>query len=193
MITLYDADRCPYCARVRIVLAEKGLEYETVVVDLDDRPAWIYSKNPSAGKVPVIEEDALVLPESRVIMEYLDERYPEPPLLPADPAERALARLALEQFDARLGDAYYALRRGEAGAADALDLKLGELDTALEGAAYLGGRAYGLADIAYVPWVLRAEARLGVDLEPFPALAAWLERVCERPAAAAEVDLAAVR
>src|SRR5438034_5462898 len=46
VITLYDADRCPYCARVRIVLAEKGIEYETVEIDLDDRPAWIYEKNP---------------------------------------------------------------------------------------------------------------------------------------------------
>ena len=88
MLTLYDADRCPYCARVRIVLAEKGLEHETVVVDLDDRPAWIYEKNP-LGKVPVLEEDAFVLPESVVINEYLEERYPEPALWPADPAERA--------------------------------------------------------------------------------------------------------
>ena len=60
MLTLYDADRCPYCARVRIVLAEKSLEYETVTVDLDDRPAWIYEKNP-LGRVPVLEEDAFVL------------------------------------------------------------------------------------------------------------------------------------
>ena len=82
MLTLYDADRCPYCARVRIVLAEKGLPYDTVVVDLDDRPAWIYEKNP-LGKVPVLEEADFVLPESAVIMEYLEERYPEPPLWPA--------------------------------------------------------------------------------------------------------------
>src|SRR5205823_3036258 len=81
VITLYDADRCPYCARVRIVLAEKGIEYETVVVDLDDRPAWIYDKNPT-GRVPVIEEDTFVLPESAVIDDYLNERYPDPPLLP---------------------------------------------------------------------------------------------------------------
>ena len=74
MLTLYDADRCPYCARVRIVLAEKGLEHETVVVDLDDRPAWIYEKNP-LGRVPVLEEDAFVLPESAVINEYLEERH----------------------------------------------------------------------------------------------------------------------
>ena len=73
MITLYDADRCPYCARVRIVLAEKGVKYEAVVVDLDDRPAWIYEKNP-LGKVPVLEEDRFGLPESAVINEYLDER-----------------------------------------------------------------------------------------------------------------------
>ena len=57
MLTLYDAARCPYCARVRIVLAEKGLEYETVAIDLADRPAWIYEKN-ATGRVPVIEEDA---------------------------------------------------------------------------------------------------------------------------------------
>ena len=98
MLTLYDADRCPYCARVRIVLAEKGLEHETVVVDLDDRPAWIYEKNP-LGRVPVLEEDAFVLPESAVIMEYLEERYPEPPLWPADPAERAIGLLLVERFD----------------------------------------------------------------------------------------------
>jgi len=92
---LYDAARCPYCARVRIVLAEKGLGYETVEIDLSDRPAWLYAKNPS-GRVPVLEEDGgFVLPESLVIMEYLDERFPEPPFWPADPGEfRRVARTA---------------------------------------------------------------------------------------------------
>ena len=90
-VILYDAARCPYCARARIVLAEKGLGYETVEIDLSDRPAWLYAKNPS-GTVPVLEEDGgFVLPESLVIMEYLDERFPEPPLWPADPAERCSA------------------------------------------------------------------------------------------------------
>jgi len=113
MPILYTAERCPYAARARIVLAEKGLDYEAVEIDLDDRPGWIYEKNP-LGRVPVYEEDGgLVLPESRVIMEYLEERYPEPPLWPADPAERALGRLWLERFDDRLGRAYYAARRGD--------------------------------------------------------------------------------
>ena len=90
MLTLYDAPRCPYCARVRIVLADKGVEYETVEIDLIDRPAWIYDKN-STGRVPVLEEGTWVLPESAVIMEYLEERYPEPPLLAAHAAARGTA------------------------------------------------------------------------------------------------------
>ncbi len=115
MITLYDADRCPYCARVRIVLAEKSVPYETVVIDLTDRPAWLYEKNP-VGRVPVLEEDGLCIPESAVIMELLEERFPEPPLYPADPAQRALARLAVWRFDDEFSRDYYAARRGDDGA-----------------------------------------------------------------------------
>ena len=190
MLVLYDAARCPYAARVRIVLAEKGVPYEAVAIDLADRPAWLYAKNP-LGKVPVIEEDGgLVLPESRVIMEYLDERYPEPPLLPADPAERALARLRLERFDA-FSAAYYALRRGEQGAAERLDRELRGLDEALEAQSHLSGREYGLADIAFLPWIVRARDSLGIDLEPYWALADWLARLGERPAIAAELEVVA--
>jgi glutathione S-transferase len=187
VITLYDADRCPYCARVRIALAEKGIEYETVEVDLDDRPAWIYEKNP-LGRVPVLEEDTFVLAESAVIDEYLDDRYPEPPLWPADPAERALGRMLVFRFD-ELSRPYYALRRGEDGAADRLDVALGELDALLEGRPFLSGREFGLADIAYVPWILRARDRLDVDLSRFSALADWLARLEVRPSIAAEIEV----
>ena len=189
MITLYDANRCPYCARVRIVLAEKSVEYETVVVDLDDRPAWIYEKNPT-GRVPVLEEDTFVLPESAVIDEYLDERYPEPPLLPADPGERALARVLIFRFD-DLSKPYYALRRGDDGARLKLDAQLAKLDELLERQPFLTGRDFGLADIAYVPWILRARDRMDVDLEPFPALGAWMARLSERTSIAAELDVLA--
>ena len=68
MLTLYDAPRCPYCARVRIVVAEKGVEVETIEIDLDDRPAWIYEKN-STGRVPVVEEDGWTLPESAATLQ----------------------------------------------------------------------------------------------------------------------------
>lgn len=189
MITLYDADRCPYCARVRIVLAEKQVEYETVAIDLDDRPAWIFEKNP-LGRVPVLEEDTFVLAESAVIDEYLEERYPEPALWPADPGDRALGRLLVHRFD-ELSRPYYALRRGEEGAGERFDAALAELDGLLEAQPFLSGREFGLADIAYIPWILRARDRMEVELTPYPALADWVSRLEQRPSVAAELDVVA--
>jgi glutathione S-transferase len=189
MLTLYDAARCPYCARARIALAEKGLEYEVIEVDLSDRPQWIYEKNPT-GRVPVIEEDAWILPESSVILEYLEERYPEPPLLPPDPADRALARVWIFRHD-DFTKPYYALRREEEGAAEKFDEQLAKLEDALSRQAWLTGAEYGLADIAYVPWVLRARDMLGVSLDAFPAVRDWLARLEERPAVAREVETVA--
>jgi glutathione S-transferase len=189
MLTLYDAARCPYCARARIVLAEKGIEYEPIEIDLTDRPAWIYEKN-STGRVPVLEEGGWLLPESAVIMEFLEERYPEPPLLPPDPADRAFVRLLIFR-DHELTDPYYAFRRGEEGGREELDAMLRALDIVLGERPYLGGAEYGLADIAYVPWLLRARDMLGVDLNGFPSLTAWLARLEERPAIAAEAGIVA--
>jgi stringent starvation protein A len=189
VITLYDAPRCPYCARVRIVLAEKRIEFETIEIDLDDRPAWIYEKN-TTGRVPVVEEDGWTLPESAVIMEYLEERYPEPALLAADPADRALARLRIFRHD-DFTKPYYALRRGADGADALFAEQLDRLDAALEERPWLGGSAYGLADIAYVPWVLRARDRMGLSLDPYPALSEWLTRLLERPAVAEEAHVVA--
>jgi glutathione S-transferase len=189
VITLYDADRCPYCARVRIALAEKGIEYETVEVDLDDRPAWIYEKNP-LGRVPVLEENTFLLAESAVIDEYLDDRYPDPPLWPADPADRALGRMLVFRFD-ELSRPYYAVRRGEDGARERLDSALETLNAVLQEQEFLSGREFGLADVAYVPWILRARDRMEVDLERFPALAEWVGRLEQRSSIAAELDVVA--
>jgi len=189
-LVLYNAPRCPYVARVRIVLAEKGIDYEVVDVDLDDRPAWLYEKNP-AGRVPVVEEDdGRPLPESAVIMEFLEERYPEPPLLPPDPADRAAVRLLIFR-DGDLTTPYYALRRGDEGAAEKLDAALGRFDGLLGEQPYLGGAEYGLADIALVPWFLRARDMLGVELDGYPALSDWLARLEQRPAIAAEAGIVA--
>ena len=187
MLTLYDAARCPYCARVRIVLAEKGVEFEAVEIDLSDRPAWIYEKN-ATGRVPVVEEDGWVLPESSVIMEFLEERYPEPALLAADPADRALARVWIFRHD-DFTRPYYSLRRGEEGAAERFDVELVKLDAALAVRLWLSGSEYGLADIAYVPWVLRARDLLGVQIDG--NVAEWLDRLLERPAVAAEAQVIA--
>jgi glutathione S-transferase len=170
---LIDAARCPYCARVRLALAEKELDYETVEVDLSDRPQWLLELNPPSGRVPVLD-DGFTLPESEVIMEYLDERYPDRPLLPSDPAERAHARLLVHRFDENLGTDYYAFRRGDP---NDLARKLATLE--------VGQSLFG--DLAYVPWVIRARDMLGVELPD--RLAEWLARLEQRPSVAAEVAL----
>jgi glutathione S-transferase len=188
VITLYTSARCPYAARARIALAEKGLPYDAVEIDLEDRPAWLYLKNPT-GTVPVLEEDeGLVLPESQVILEYLDERFPEPPLLPPDPAERALARLVMGRFD-KLSDAYYALRRADERARPWLGRQVAELEAVLEERPFLTGRRFGLADIAYAPWFLRMPKQL--DFHPGGRVGEWLERLLARPSVAAEAEVVA--
>jgi RNA polymerase-associated protein len=188
MLTLYDAARCPYCARVRILLAEKEVPHETVEIDLENRPVWLYEKN-SVGRVPIVEEGGVVLPESRVIMEYLEERYPEPPLLPHGPAERALVRLWFERFD-DLSQPYYCFLF-ERETAEALDAELAKLDAALAASPYLAGSRFSQADIAYVPWIIRAEGRAGVDLGSHKNLRGWLGRLTERPSIAAELEVVA--
>ena len=125
-----------------------------------------------------------------MIMEFLEERYPEPALMPADPTDRAAVRLLIFR-DKDLTDPYYALRRGENGAAEQLDAALAKLDVRLYDRDYLGGAEYSLADIALVPWVLRARDMLGVELSGYPSLAAWLPRLEARPAIAAEAGVVA--
>ena len=169
---LVDAARCPFCARVRLALAEKSVEYETVEIDLGNRPAWLYELNP-VGKVPVLD-DGFVLPESAVIMEYLDERIPEPALLPAGREERAEARLAVFRFDDLIGDDYYAMRRGDA---NALPERLEKLPV---------GKSV-FVDYAYLPWVMRIREVYGVKLPD--RLEAWLSELTARPAVAAELEI----
>jgi Glutathione S-transferase, N-terminal domain len=169
---LIDAARCPYCARVRLVLAEKSVSYETVEIDLGNRPPWLYELN-LAGKVPVLD-DGFALPESGVIMEYLEERFPAPTLMPSGDEARARARLAVFRFDDLLGDEYYALRRGEENAVDE------RLETLPVGESLF-------VDFAYLPWVMRLRELYDVTL---PArLDGWLEGLCERPAVAAELEI----
>jgi glutathione S-transferase len=156
------------------VLAEKEIEYETVEIDLRDRPAWIYELN-ATGRVPVLD-DGFILPESEVIMEYLEERYPEPALLPSDPRERAEARLLVHRFDKLLTDDYYAFRRNEPN-------ELGERLASLA----VGRSLY--SDFAFLPWVLRARDMLGIALPPH--LDDWVEALTAHPSVARERELVA--
>ncbi len=192
MLTLYDAPRCPFCARSRVVLAEKEIEYETVVVDLDARPDWIVELNPPDGRVPVLEDsDGLLLPESSVINRYLEERFPQPSLMPVDPVGRARVELAIERFNDRLGEPYYRVYLGDETSPEKLEAALRSFDRELEAQPYVAGTNYTLADIAYLPWILRAETRVGLDVRAHSGIRDWLERLESRPAVAAEMEVVA--
>jgi len=92
VMSLYSGPRCPYSHRVRFVLAEKGISAEIHDVDPANPGDDVMDLNPY-GTVPTLIDRDLVLYESRIIMEYLDERFPHPPLLPVDPVSRSTTRL----------------------------------------------------------------------------------------------------
>jgi len=98
VMTLFSDPLCPYCHRVRMVLAEKGIAVDVVDVDAQNLPDEVMDFNPY-GSVPTLVDRDLRLYESRIIMEYLDERFPHPPLLPVDPVSRASARLFMYRIE----------------------------------------------------------------------------------------------
>lgn len=97
-MTLFSDPLCPYCHRVRMVLAEKGITVDVVDVDAKNLPEEVRVLNPY-GTVPTLVDRDLRLYESRIIMEYLDERFPHPPLLPVDPVSRANSRLFMYRIE----------------------------------------------------------------------------------------------
>ena len=92
MMTLYSGTTDPFSQRCRIVLHEKGMDFQIIDVDLDHKPEDLAVMNPY-NQVPVLVERDLVLHESNIINEYIDERFPHPQLMPADPVMRARARI----------------------------------------------------------------------------------------------------
>ena len=98
VMTLFSSDSDLHCHRVRIVLAEKGINFEVVDVDPTNPPEDLMELNPYGG-VPTLVDRELVLYDAQVIMEYLDERFPHPPLMPVDPVSRAQLRLMLYRIE----------------------------------------------------------------------------------------------
>ena len=97
-MTLYASPDCPYSHRIRIVLAEKAVVTDVVNVDLNDIPEELYELNPY-GKVPTLMGRDLIVYESDIIFEYIEERFPHPPLLSVFPLERAQARMLNQRLD----------------------------------------------------------------------------------------------
>lgn len=193
-IKLYDAVPSSNSDRVKIALHEKGLPYVRVTLVLankDQKRPEFLKLNPY-GKVPVIDDGGHILFESCIINEYLDEKYPTPPLMPKDPYLRGRGRVLIDYALNYMHEPYWALR-GEmlkpAGKRDEMIISekhrslrglLQYLESALADQPYFLGEL-SLTDIAIAPRALRMEAYGALPAPSLPRLNAWLERMKSRP------------
>ena len=165
VLTLYSARDCIHCHRVRLVLAAKGVTYDLVPVDLDDPPEDLLDLNPY-NSVPTLVDRDLVLYDTSVICEYLDERYPHPPLMPVDPLSRARLRLAIVRIEndwLTLVDQIEAGGRTADTARKTLRDELIKNASAFKASKFFLSPDMSLADCALAPLICRLDA-LGVQL-----------------------------
>ena len=107
-VQIYSAHVCPYAQRSRMTLMVKGIEFDLVEIDLNNKPADFSEISPY-GKVPVLKHGDHRVWESAIINEYLDEVFPDPHLMPTDPAQRALARIWIDFANSKFTTAFYKL------------------------------------------------------------------------------------
>jgi len=182
MIKLYSDPTSTDSHRTRIVLAEKELPGEIIDVEDGVVPQDLLNLNPS-GKLPTLEDRNTILFEASVINEYLDERYPHPPLKPGSPAERAQMRLAILRIEQELYPLYeeFVAARRKADAKARLCEYLEALDTYMARQDYFVGECYTLADISMATILWRLSP-MGVDTAKWSNLEAYMDRLFERPA-----------
>lgn len=201
---IYTHKLSPFSAKVRIALDEKGLEWEEVALPIRrsgiiEKPAEMLAANPR-GEVPTLIDGDLRLHDSTVILEYLEDLRPTPPLYPRKTADRARARLLEDTADWMLttcvGDLLSETYRKPdpstrdagriAAATDAIRALYGRLEREIDGRDHLCG-SFGVADIAcYLPVSFAAFFGVAPD-DAHPGLRDWLGRVAGRPSVAREV------
>lgn len=157
LMTLYSGAADIYSHRVRIVLAEKGVSYEVINTEARGKPEDLFELNPY-GNVPTLVDRELALYEPNIIAEYLDERFPHPPLMPVYPVARAKARLIIYRFDREWGPLIRKLEAGKAdsrAAAKELTGYLTQLVPLFNTSPYFMGDEFTLVDCCIAPVLWR--------------------------------------
>jgi len=185
MMTLYSGSTDPYSHRCRIVLFEKDMDFEIIDVDMHNKPEEIASISPS-GKMPVLVERDLVLTESNIINEYIDERFPHPQLMPPDPVMRARARLVLFNFEhdlfTHVNSLEHSLGKASDKARQEIRDSLSQLTPILTKQKYLMNDEFSMLDVAIAPLLWRLE-HYGIELPKMAApVLKYRERLFSRPA-----------
>jgi RNA polymerase-associated protein len=185
-MVLYSGTTCPFSQRCRFVLFEKGMDFEIRDVDLFNKPEDINVMNPY-GQVPILVERDLVLYESNIINEYIDERFPHPQLMPADPVMRARTRLFLFNFERELFVHVQALENSTnqkliEKARSTIRDRLTQLAPIMLKNKYMLGEDFSMLDVALAPLLWRLD-HYGIDLPKTAApLMKYAERIFSRPA-----------
>lgn len=184
MMTLYSTITCPFSHRCRIVLHEKDMDFQVIDVDPNNKPEDIAVMSPY-GRAPILVERDLVLYESNIINEYIDDRFPHPQLMPADPVMRARARLFLYRFEQELFCHIDALEGKDQKLADKsraiLSDNLTVITPIFEKQKYILGDDYSMLDVAIVPLLWRLDY-YGINLPKKAApLLKYAERLFSRP------------
>jgi len=165
-LTLFSANDDVLCHRVRLVLAAKGVNYDLVPVDAQNPPEDLIDLNPYHS-VPTLVERELVLYAASVVSEYLDERYPHPPLMPVDPLSRARLRLAMLRIEHDWVPQVQAIQLGNKTQSEAGRKRLKELVAQsvplFKASKFFLNPEMSLADCAMAPIIWRLES-LGVAL-----------------------------
>jgi RNA polymerase-associated protein len=189
MMVLYSGTTCPFSHRCRFVLFEKGMDFEIRDIDLFNKPEDISVMNPY-GQVPILVERDLILYESNIINEYIDERFPHPQLMPADPVMRARTRLFLYNFEKELFIHVAALEdRTIHGDEKQLNIsraavrdRLSQLAPLLLKNKYMLGEEFTMLDVAMAPLLWRLD-HYGIELPKTAApIQKYGERIFSRPA-----------
>ena len=187
MMTLYSGITCPFSHRCRFVLFEKGMDFEIKDIDTFNKPEDLAIINPY-NQVPVLVERDLILYESNIINEYLDERFPHPQLMPADPVMRGRGRLVLFRLEKELFvhvatlENPAAAAKDQAKAREAIAQGLTMIAPSYAKNKYVLGDDFSMIDVALAPLLWRLEhydIKLGKSAAPLLKSA---ERIFQRPA-----------
>lgn len=184
MMKLYSGSVDPFSHRCRIVLFEKGMDFEVIDVDLVNKSEDLAVLNPY-GNVPVLVERDLVLSEANIINEYIDERFPHPQLMPADPVMRARARLFLYNFEKDLFSYIPDLESTDdetvEKARKTVRDNLTQIVPIFDRQEYLLGDEYSMLDVAITPLLWRL-GHYGIQMPNQAApLLKYAERLFARP------------
>lgn len=188
MMVLYSGTTCPFSQRCRFVLFEKGMDFEVRDIDLYNKPEDISVMNPY-GQVPILVERELILYESNIINEYIDERFPHPQLMPADPTMRARTRLFLFNFERELFSQVSILENRNDADTKAQDQArqkirdgLAQIAPILTKNKYMLGEEFSMLDVAIAPLLWRLD-HYNIELPKSAApIQKYGERVFSRPA-----------